>query len=187
MTFKQLFDEKRDTIGKMTPAQQQQLKKFEDVRMRMQMSAVKKTLEVSFVKSFNSASELQDMMDAVKAMQSLDGKNALAGRDNPLGPMMEPGNTELRYTYDGKVFKRTLRVIDPVLQKAVRDTSGVMQMLLSGSQYTIKYHFPREVKSVSNPDATLSADGKTVTIPFPLADYFEQPDKMSLEVVLDKK
>lgn len=188
MTFKQLFEEKKDSIAQMSAEQQAQLKKFEDVSMRMQINAAQKQFNLSMLKDFKKTSELQDMMDAMKVLQSLDKKTAMADADNPLASMMDSGgNTELSYAYDGKVFKRTLKVIDPKLQEMAKDTTGMLQMMFGGSNYTIKYHFPRRVKSVSNPDALYSEDRKTVTIPYSLVDYLEQPDKMSFEVVLDKK
>lgn len=188
MTFKQLFDEKKVSIAKMTAEDQQKLKKFEDVTMRMKMSAEQQAFNISLLKDFKNVFELQDMTEAMKAMQSLDKKNMVSDPSNPLAAMMGPGgNTELKYAYDGKVFRRTLRIIDPKIQAQAKDTTGMMRMMFAGSTYTIKYHFPKKVKSVSNPDALFSADRKTVTIPYPLAVYLEQPDKMSFEVVLDKK
>lgn len=185
MTFKQLFEEKKDSIAKMSSEEQQRLKKFEDVSMHLQVNSVAKTFKMSLLNDFKKASDLQDMGEALKAMKSFDKKAETAS--NPLVSMMESGNnTELKYAFDGKVFKRTMRVIDSKLQQS-KDSTGMMKMMFAGSQYVMKYHFPKKVKSVSNPNALYSDDRKTVTIPFSLADYMESPEKMSFEILLDKK
>lgn len=185
-TFRQLFEEKKDSIGKLPLAEQQRLKKFENMSVSMKMSAKDKLFKMSLFTDFNKTSELQDMMEGMKSLQSLEKKPG--DPDNPFGNMMASGNnTELKYSYDGKIFKRDLRIIDPKLQEQTKDSTGMMKMMFAGSQYIMKYHFPKKVKSVSNPNALYSDDRKTVTIPFSLADYMETPEKMSFEVVLDKK
>ena len=70
---------------------------------------------------------------------------------------------------------------------AAKDTTGMTQMMFAGSNYTLKYHFPRKVKSVSHPGAMFSDDRKTVTVQYPFTEYLENPDKLNLEVVLEKK
>lgn len=185
-TFKQLFEEKKDSIAKLPPAEQQRLRKFENMSVNMKMDAKDKLFRMSLFTDFRQASELQDMMEGMKSLQSLEKKPG--DPSNPFGNMMASGNnTELKYSYDGKTFRRNLRIIDPKLQQQMKDSTGMMKMMFAGSQYIVKYHFPKKVKSVSNPNALYSDDRKTVTIPFPLADYMEAPEKMSFEVVLDKK
>lgn len=184
ITFKQLFDEKKDSIAKLPLEEQQRLKKLEPIAMNVKMNSTEKTFKMAVFTDFKKASELQDMMGAMQTMQSLSKKSTA---DNPFGKMMAADNTELHYAYDGKVFKRTLKVIDPKLQEQAKDSTGMMKMMFAASKFTVKYHFPRKVKSVSNPNALYSDDRKTVTIPFSLADYLEHPEATSFEVVLDKK
>jgi hypothetical protein len=43
-------------------------------------------------------------------------------------------------------------------------------------------HFPKPVKSVSNPAATISNDKKTVTLKYAIFDIFEKADKAALTV-----
>ncbi|MFT3793847.1 hypothetical protein [Flavobacterium sp.] len=184
ITFKQLFEERKDSIAKLPLAEQERLKKLEPIAMNVKMNSIEKTFKMAVFTDFKKASELQDMMEAMQTMQSLSKKSQ---PDNPFGKMMSTENTELKYAYDGKVFKRNVRIIDPKLQEQSKDSTGMMKMMFAASKYTIKYHFPRKVKSVSNPNALYSDDRKTVTIPFSLTEYLEQPDKTSFEVVLDKK
>jgi len=56
-------------------------------------------------------------------------------------------------------------------------------MIFESSKYIIKYHFPKEVKSVSNKQAMFSEDRKTITIEFPFNEYMKEPEKTNFEVV----
>jgi len=185
-TFKQLLAERKDSIAKLPIAEQTRLKRMENMSVNMKMSAKTKEFKISLFTDFKKADELQDMMESMKSIKDLE--KAPQDPLNPMSGLMESSNnTDLKYSYDGKTFKRTLKIIDQKVQEKAKDTTGMFKMMFGSSQYTIKYHFPRKVKSVSNPNALFSDDRKTVTIPFPLSEYFEQPDKTSFEVVLDKK
>ncbi|HMI08268.1 MAG TPA: hypothetical protein VK528_12020 [Flavobacterium sp.] len=184
-TFKQIFEQKKDSIAKLPAAEQARLKKLEDLSVNMKMNAASKEFRMSVFRDFKKATDLQDMMEAMKSIKDLE--KAPSTPENPFGNMMNgSSNTDLKYSFDGKTFKRTAKIIDPKLQEQLKDSTGMMKMMFAGSNYTMKYHFPRKVKSVSNPNALFSADRKTVTIPYSLSEYIEQPDKMSVEVILEK-
>ena len=51
--------------------------------------------------------------------------------------------------------------------------------------YTLKYHFPGKIKSVSNEKAVISSDKKTMTLEFQLSDCLQNPEMTNLEVVLE--
>lgn len=184
-TFKQLMEEKKDSIAKLSLTDQQRLKGLENMKVHMKMDAAQKIFKMDLLNDFRQVSEMQNMMEALKIVQNLEKKANQP--ENPFADMMKPDNVELKYAFDGKVFKRNVRVIDPALQQQAKDTTGMFKMMFAGSQYIVKYHFPKKVKSVSNPNAVIGEDKKTVTLPLALSDYMEQPEKTNLEVVLDKK
>jgi len=185
-TFKELLLKKKDSIAKLPAAEQQRLKQMENISVNMIMSSKNKEFKISMFTDFKKADELQDMLQSVKSIKDLE--KAPSDPGNPMGGLMNGAdNSDLKYSFDGTTFKRTLKIIDQKKQEQAKDTTGMVGMMFASSQYTVKYHFPRKVKSVSNPNALFSDDRKTVTIPFSLVQYLEQPDKTSFEVVLDKK
>lgn len=186
-TFKQIFEEKKDSIAKLSLTEQQRLRKMENMSVNMKMNAKNKEFKIAVFTNFKKADELQDMMQGIKSVKDLE-KAPASDASNPISGMMSgANNTDLKYSYDGTTFKRTLKIIDQKVQEQMKDTTGMMNMMFASSMYTIRYHFPRKVKSVSNPNAMFSDDRKTVTIPYSLVEYLERPDKMSFEVVLNKK
>jgi len=137
--------------------------------------------------NFNSANELRDMFTALNAMSNLKGKSPANVNDstNPFSSMSNGGNSNLSYTFENGIFKRTVKVIDKELQQQIKDSLGQAAMMFANSKYKLNYHFPKKVKSVSNDKALFSADGKTVTIEYGLMDYMTNPEIMNLEIVLE--
>jgi len=77
-TFKQLLASKKDSIAKLSPEEQEKIKKMERFSVHMVMNEEKGIMNYSMFTDFNSISELQDVMNPVQSMKSMvpgGGKN----------------------------------------------------------------------------------------------------------------
>jgi hypothetical protein len=184
-TFKQLFEEKKDSIAKLSPEEQKELKKLENFVVNTKMNAEKKEFLMTLSTDFKNVNELQDALQALKTLQKLEGAGSPS---SPFASGLGDNNSKLSYTYDGKKFTRTA-VIDKqkAAQKAKDSTADMSKMIFASSTYIIKYHFPKRIKKVSNPTALFSDDRKSITIQYPFTDYMENPDKLNFEVEFEKK
>jgi len=187
IVFKDLFDEKRDSISKLSTEEQEKLKALENFSMHMLMSAENKQMKFELVTDFKDASELKDMFTALNSASNLQGKgNAkLNDPNNPFSSMANNGNTDMKYSYKKGVFKRTVKVLDKALQQQITDSIGPMKAMFATSKYKLNYHFPRKIKSVSKEGALFSEDRKSITIEYGFMDYIADPEVMNLEVVLE--
>ena len=183
-TFKELLAQKKDSIAKLPAAEQAKLKKMENFAVNMKINESEKTFFFSLFSDFKSTMDLVDMMTVMKSIDELKSKGK--GSQSPISKM-EDGNTELRFSFNGKKFSRTVKVKDAVLQKQIVDSLGSIRPMLAAFNYTVKYHFPKKIKSVSAKNALFSEDRKTVTIQFPFLDYVEKPESMSFDVFLENK
>lgn len=183
-TFKQLFADKKDSIAKLSPEAQKELKKLENFVVNTKMNAEKKEFLMTLSTDFKNVNELQDALQAMSALQKLEGGASAA---TPFGGNLGNNNSKLSYTYDGKKFTRKA-VIDAkkVAEKAKDSTADMSKMIFASSNYIIKYHFPKRIKKVSNPNALFSDDRKSITIQYPFTDYMENPDKLNFEVEFEK-
>lgn len=180
-SFKEIFEAKKDSISKLSPEQQAALKKMENFVMRIKMDADKQQFLFSMDTPFKSVGDLQNMMDGFTTLKDLKGKSNKDGMSNPLANGIG-NNTKIDYSYNGKTFIRNAIIDKEALDKIKNDSLGMTKMFLASSKYTLKYHFPKAVKKVSNPDALFSADRKTVTLEYPFLDYMEHPEKLNLNV-----
>ncbi|MEN2400780.1 hypothetical protein GKZ90_0013420 [Flavobacterium sp. MC2016-06] len=183
-TFKQLFADKKDSIAKLSPESQKELKKLENFVVHTKMSSEKKEFLMTFSTDFKSVNDLQDILQTLSTFQKLEQGGSAA---TPLGGNFGNNNSKLSYTYDGKKFTRKAVIDQQKLAEKKNDSAADMsKMIFASSNYILKYHFPKKVKKISNPNALFSEDRKTITIQYPFKDYMENPDKLNFEVEFEK-
>lgn len=95
----------------------------------------------------------------------------------------------IKYTFDGSVFKRNLVIVNheefDSNKKMLEERKKTYAKYKLVQSYTLKYHFPGKIKSVSNEKAILSPDKKSLTLEFQLSDCLQNPEITNLEVVLE--
>ena len=77
--------------------------------------------------------------------------------------------------------------MDKALHKQAMDSMASAEMVLSSANYTLKYHFPKRVKSVSLDGATFSADGKTMIYTINFLEAVKDPTKLNVDVELERR
>lgn len=183
-TFKQLFEDKKDSISKLSPEAQKELKKLENFVVNTKMNAEKKEFLMTLSTDFKNVNELQDAVQALSALQKLEGG---ANSSSPFGGGLGDNSSKLSYTYDGKKFTRKAVIDKQKLAAKAKDSAADMsKMIFTSSNYIIKYHFPKRIKKVSNPNALFSEDRKSITIQYPFTDYMENPEKLNFDVEFEK-
>jgi len=183
-SFKQLFEEKKDSIAKLPKEQQEKIKNLEKFNMRMLMNYETKKFFFSMNTDFNSVTELQDVMDNMSELNRL-GKTNTDIVSNPLSgsSMFGTNSAKISYFFDGKKFSRKALVDKEALKEMNVDSLEQYKMILESSKYILKYHFPKAVKSISNKTALFSEDRKTITIEHTFNEYMKEPEKLNFEVV----
>lgn len=183
-TFKQLLADKKDSIAKLSPEIQNEIKKLEDLTVNLKMNAEKKEFLMAFSRDFKNVNQLQDVLQAMSTLQKLEGGASAA---NPFAGGLGKNNSTLSYTYDGKKFTRKAILDKQKVAEKAKDSAGDMsKMIFASSNYILKYHFPKRIKKVSNPNALFSDDRKSITIQYPFTDYMENPDKLNFDVEFEK-
>ena len=184
-SFKQILETKKDSIAKLSLEQQTALKKLENFVMNIKMNPEAKQFLFSMNTSFQSINDLDGMMEGLNGLKDIKGKSDK--KDNPAAMLtgVADNNSKLTFSYDGKNFVRKAIVSKESLKKIAADSSGMAKMIFASSKYTLKYRFPKAVKSVSNPTAMFSADRKTITVEYPFTDYSENPEKLNLNVLFE--
>lgn len=184
-SFKELFAQKKDSISKLSKEEQESIKKLENFNMRMQMNYETKKFLFSMNTAFKSVGELQNIMTDLNKLNKMGKSKA----NDPFGgagamgmPTLGAANYKMNYLYDGKKFIRKAVVDKEVLKKQDSDSLDQYKMIFDASKYVIKYHFPKPIKTISNPSALFSEDRKTVTIEYTFNEYMKEPEKLNFEV-----
>ncbi|MCV9931090.1 hypothetical protein OIU80_02245 [Flavobacterium sp. LS1R47] len=183
-SFKEMFKNKKDSIAKLSPEEQKELKKLENFLVNMKMNTTENQFLLNLNSDFKNVNELQDMMKSLSAIQNIE-KNKSSDAKLPFDGNFS-NNSTVSYNYDGKKFNRKVVLNPKETIKPVADSLGMNKMIFASSTYILKYNFPKKVKKVSNSNAVFSEDRKTITIEYPFTDYMENPTKMALEVEFEK-
>lgn len=182
-TFKEIFDELKDSIAALPKDDRKTLKAIEDFKVHMITNKKDGKFNLDISSEFKDVSEMQNMLIAFSKIIALDGKNKSKDFKDPLESLANK-DIDLKFSFDKGIFKRESIVRH---EKSNKQQDGLkdMAMIYASSKYKISYHLPRRVKSVSNDKALFSADGKTVIVEYGLMDYFTDPSVLDLEIVLE--
>ncbi|AMA49640.1 MULTISPECIES: hypothetical protein [Flavobacterium] len=182
-TFKQLLEEKKDSIAKLSIEEQSKFRKSENFLMRIQINQEKKQLLFSLETFFKSVTDLQQLIEGMESFQKLTKsiKKQQIQRIGNLSVLLENG-VKMNYLYDGKKFFRKTIATNQPFKKIDANFLAKYKTILEASKYVVKYHFPKEVKTVSNKTAVFSKDRKIVTIEFKWDEIVKSPECLNLEV-----
>lgn len=182
ISFKDILEEKKDSIAQLSVKEQRQLKAMEEYNIHMVTDPETNKMVVDIFIDFKDVSEANDLMKGFEETGNLiPGMN-----DSDESKEEDDNNVAVNYTFKKGVFKRDAYIIDPEKHKTQIDSIASVASFMSGMTYKIKYTFPRKIKNSSVEDATYSLDGKTIEMQRTFLEYMKNPDMMDLEIELEK-
>ncbi len=212
ISFKEIFEEKKDSIANLSPQEQARLKKMENFKIHIEMNEAEEKMKYSLFTEFKNISELDEMMSPLQSLTTF------GGAQDKMPPGMSgaaAGNNALQqFFYDGKTFKKSLKakpeeVVDEEMEvvyvNEVKTDNAVeeveesdaeveedefsksldesMEAMFAQSNFKIKYTFPKPVKKVNSKyEVMYSEDRKTITVEVPFKEYMENVEKSNIEV-----
>ena len=183
MVFKDLLEEKGDSIALLSIEEQEKLKKLEPFSMRMVMNPEAKEMKFNLFSDFEDINLVNDAFNAFQSAASVGPKPGGTNK-SPDVNQPEPG-TKVDYKFLNNTFSRTTSITDQELFEKSLESLSQGETFLASSTYTFKYHFPRKVKNVNVEGATFSLDGKTMTYEVGFLDMMKDPESINIEVELE--
>lgn len=178
--FKEYIGKYKENFSKYTAEEQKLMRKNSNVKVYKKESSFEKEFKSVFSLDFNKVSEIPDLYKTEDYANDIKYNYALTAENHYY---------KIDYDFDGKVFKRLVTITNPAeLQKTkeeFKNAHSKYTALKLTQTYTLLYHFPRKIKSVSNEKAIISSDKKNVTIEFQLSACMQNPEMTNLEVVLE--
>jgi len=193
--FKDMLVEKADSIAQLPQDEQAQLKALESIVMRMKMDEETGEFDFGFGSTFTSLAELPEALEKIEQAKKMNSK------DNPQFSKMDESAVAksaegmfeyVDFAYDGNTFSRSLKKDYKKSKEEIEaleteiEQMGESKDMFESMSYTLIYHFPKNVKSVTNKNAVISDDGKTVKLKMNFIEMIKSPELMTLDVVLEK-
>ena len=179
-TFNDYITKYAENFSKLPLAEKEIYTKFKDVNVHIKKSSFDKEFRSAIWQDFKKVADIADLQKTENYADNLKHNYALSAEEHYYA---------VRYTFDGTIFKRIITITDTVELKKQQDLISDRKNQLSNfkitQSYALNYHFPKKIKSVSNPNATISEDKKSVKIVFEIATVLQDPVSTALEVVLE--
>lgn len=89
-----------------------------------------------------------------------------------------------QYSWDKTTMSR---IVDMTLfetnEEKSEDTIGsAMEQLFNEGRMIVRYHFPEKVLKISDPEALMTQDGKTVVVEYPIVQFTKSSEKMNIKI-----
>jgi hypothetical protein len=184
IVMRQFLEAKKDSIATLSKEQQEKLKKMENFNIHLQMDSEAGVMVYDVATQFKNVAEANDILNHLELAGSIipdpSGKTEVKKEEDA------PEIIGVNYSFNNGIFKRNAYIKDPALHQKEVDSLQQAAAFMGGSNYTLKYTFPKKITKASNPNATYSLDGKTITVQQPFLEYFKNPDLLDLEITLEK-
>mgnify|MGYP003642852240 FL=1 len=178
--FKDYINKYSEHFLKLPAFEKAIFQKYAAVRVHVKNSSYDKEFRTKMNLDFNNIQEVPDLYKTQEYADDLEHNYALSAEEHYYN---------VSYTFDGSHFKRIVKITDEVELKKQQDRIAELKTRFSNLKinqtYVLRYHFPKKIKSVSNTNAKISADKKSLELHFLLTDCLHNPEITNLEVVLE--
>ncbi|MDW8852944.1 hypothetical protein SD960_22785 [Flavobacterium sp. MMLR14_040] len=194
-TFKEVFEKSKDSIAKLPADERQKLKILEKFRVNLKSNEDEKQLAFDLEYNFPSTDSLKDMVTPFESLEAMPriGPGKKLGSLNTL-PNKQNKRTLFSYNYDGKVFSK--KIVSPAdAKKSDKNKkkeklgddpfSKKMAEILKECSYSMEYHFPKKIKTVSLKNAVIAKDKKSFVMKIPMQDLPEDEEKLGFIVTFE--
>ncbi|MFV5691375.1 hypothetical protein ACM55K_05050 [Flavobacterium sp. LT1R49] len=178
--FKDFITKYSETFSKLPASEKAIFQKYATVNVHIKKSSYEKEFRTKINQNFDKIDEVADLYKTQEYADDLEHNYALTAEEHYYN---------VSYAFDGSLFKRTVKITDPVELKKQQNKISELKTRVANFKinqpYVLKYHFPRKIKSVSNTNAKISEDKKALELQFLLSDCLQNPESTNLEVILE--
>ena len=170
----------QETFSRISVVDQKIFLKYSEVIVHRKASSYEKEFRTTYTQNFKKASDIVDLYKTDHYLDDIKNNYALSAEEHYY---------KVSYIFEGNHFNRKVSIVDSLEQKKQLDVIENMKAEHKGfklvQSYVLSYHFPRKIQSVSNPQAKISEDRKSLSVQFLLTDCLQNPESTNLEVVLE--
>ncbi|WP_310560852.1 hypothetical protein [Flavobacterium sp.] len=178
--FKDYFSKYGETFARTSKEDQNVYLRYSDVNVHIKKSSSEKEFRTLISQQFKNATDIVDLYKAEDYADNIKHNYALSAEEHYY---------KVSYSYVGNRFNRTVKITDSIFLKREFDRLEKYKTYYKGlklvQNYVLDYHFPRKIKSVSNPQAKISENQKSLSVEFLLTDCVQNPTITNLEVILE--
>ncbi|WP_166920024.1 hypothetical protein [Flavobacterium poyangense] len=179
--FQDYITKYAENFAKLPASEKAIFNQYKGVKVHLKESSFEKEVKNTFTYNFSKVEAIPDLHKTTEYADDLKHNYALSAEEHYY---------HVSFTFDGTTFKRVVKITNPEELKKKQEQVEKFKTKNSGFKlvqtYTLEYHFPREIKSVSNEKAIVSPDKKSLKLVLQLSDCLQNPELSNLEIVIEK-
>lgn len=170
-----------ETFSKLTPEDKAVFNAYKGVKVHTKKNSFEKEFRTTFTQNFLQANQIADLYKTQEYVSDIVHNYALSAEEHYYNVAFQLSSNE---------FKRMVTIIDDEQLKKEQETINSYKKQLGDKKMhqriTLSYHFTKKIKSVSIPNAKISADKKSVEMSFGLLESFFDPTSTSVVIVFEE-
>lgn len=177
-----VLEKQRDSIARLPKKDRDLLEKMASYKIRVFVDDENNEMNYVLVADFNNVNEMNDISEMISKVGDLapnSGTNEVAN-----------GKSEefigVSYSFVNNTFVRDAYIKDENLHQQQVDSMQSMETVLGASFYLLNYTFAKPIRHISNDEAQVSNDRKSISLRVPFWEYYKNPDVLDLEVEFEK-
>ncbi|MBU2060339.1 MAG: hypothetical protein KKH44_00620 [Bacteroidetes bacterium] len=177
--FQDYIEKYTGNFVKYTATEQDLFNKYKNVKVHIKKSSFDKDFRTIISQDFTNVEELADLSKTENYISDIVHNYALTAEEHYYN---------IKYTFKDNQFNRVVTITNDVIferEKKILESYNKIYELNLVQSYLLIYHFPRKIKSVSNANAIISSDRKSLELKFAILDFLKNPVSTNLEVVLE--
>lgn len=194
-SFKEVFAKAKDSIAKLPEAEKQKLKMLENFKVNVKANEAQQQLKFDMEYNFPSTDSLKNMVSPLETLEAMPkiGPGKQLGGLSAI-PEQQNKKTHFSYNYDGKVFEKKILIPDDAKKSAKKKKkektpedglSKKMDEILKECKYSVEYHFPKKIKTISLKNAIIAKDRKSFVLDIPMMDFPEDEQELGFKVTFE--
>ena len=91
------------------------------------------------------------------------------------------------YSWNKTTMSRTIdsTANDTSVEEPVDNLNTAIDQLLNEGKIVVRYHFPKKTVKISDPEALITQDGKTVVVEYPIEHFTKPSEKMDILISIE--
>ena len=91
------------------------------------------------------------------------------------------------YSWNKTTMSRTIdsTANDTSVEEPVDNLNTAIDQLLNEGKIVVRYHFPKKAVKISDPEALITQDGKTVVVEYPIEHFTKPSEKMDILISIE--
>ena len=178
--FKDVITKHSETFARLPAFEKAIFQKFNTVQVHVKKSSFEKEFRTTITQNFTKIEQVADLYKTEEYADDIVNNYALVAEEHYYN---------VSFTFDGRTFKRIVKITDAVELKKQQEEIERLKTRFSKfkviQDFVLKYQFSQKIKSVSNPNAKISEDRKSIQLQFLITDCLMNPENTNLEVVLE--